>query len=60
MDRILLGALKTVVVLGDTWVVGPSTEGGGEEGDNVGGFEAAAADLEASENVLEGHLVVKG
>ena len=42
------------------WVVGPPDEGGAEEGDNVGGFGAAAAALEASEKVSEGHLVVKG
>ena len=60
MDRFLLGVLKTIDVLGYAWVVVPPAEGGGEEGDNVGGFEDADAALEASEKVLEGHLVVKG
>ena len=41
-------------------VVGPPAKGGGKEGDGVGGFEATAAALEASEKVSEGHLVVKG
>ena len=47
-------------LLGDTWVFGPPAEGGGAEGDDVGGFEAAAATLEASENVSEGQMFVKG
>ena len=42
------------------WVIGPPAEGGGEEGENVGGFEAAAATLEPIEKLSEGHLVVKG
>ena len=55
-----MGILETIDVLGDAWVVGPPAEGGGKEGDDVGGFEAAAAALEASKKVSEGHLVVKG
>ena len=59
-DRLLLGILETIDVLGDAWVVGPPAEGGREEGDDVGGFEAADAALDESEKVSEGHLVVKG
>ena len=59
-DRFLLGVLKMIDVLEEVWVFGPPAEGGGEEGNNVGGFEAAAAALEASEKFSEGHLVVKG
>ena len=44
MDRLLLGILETIDVLGDAWVVSPPAEGGGEEGDDVGGREAAAAE----------------
>ena len=58
-DRCLLGVLETINVLGDAWVVGPPAEGGGEEGYDVGGFEAAAAALEASKKVSEGHLVIE-
>ena len=58
--RFLLGVLETIYVLGDAWVFGPPAEGGREEGDNVGGLEAAAAALEACEKVTERHLVVEG
>ena len=42
------------------WVLVPPAEGGQEEGDNVGGLEAAAAALEAREKFAEGHLVIEG
>ena len=59
-DRLLLRVLKTVDVLGDARVVGPPAERGGEEGDDVGGLEAAAAALEAGKKSAEGNLVIKG
>ena len=58
--QFLLGVLETIYVLGDAWVFGPPAEGGREEGDTVGGLEAAAAALEACEKVTERHLVVEG
>ena len=59
-DRLLLHVLETVDVLGDARVVGPLAKRGREEGDDVGGLEAASAALEAGEKVAEGHLVIKG
>ena len=48
-----MGVLETLDVLRDARVVGPPAERGGEEGDDVGGFKAAAATLEASEKVSD-------
>ena len=52
--------LKAVHVLGDARVVDPPAKHGEQEGENVGGLEAAAAVLEADEEVAEGDLVIKG
>ena len=57
MDQLLLGVLEKIDILWDAWVVVPPVEGGGEEGDDVGGFEAAAAALEANEKFSEGTLL---
>ena len=57
-NRFLLGVLEAVDVLGDTRVVGPPAEHGRQEGDDIGGLEAAAAVLEAVEDVAEGDLVI--
>ena len=59
-DRLLLGVLETIEVLRDARVVGPPSERGREEGDDVGGLEAAAAALESGKKVAERHLVIKG
>ena len=59
-ERLLLRVLEKVDVLGDARVVGPPSERGGEEGDDVGGFKAAAAALESGKKVAERNLVIKG
>ena len=59
-DGILLRVLEAVHVLGDAQVVGPPAEHGRQEGDNIGGLEAAATILEEAEEVTEGELVIKG
>ena len=58
-DGLLLRVLEAVDVLGDTRVISPQAEHGGQEGDDVGGFEAAAAVIEAVKEVAEGELVIK-
>ena len=55
-----MGVLETIDILGDARVVGPSTERGGEDGDDVGGLEAAAAALEVGKTFAEGHIVIEG
>ena len=60
MNRLLFSVLKAVDVLGDARVVGRPDEHGGQEVDNVGGLESAAAVLGAVEDFVEGYLVVKG
>ena len=59
-NGLLLGVFEAVVVLGDARFVGPPAKHDGQEGDNVGGLEAAAAILEAVEEVAEGDLFVEG
>ena len=59
IDGLLLSVLKAVDLLGDAQVVGPPAEHGRQEGDNVGGLEAAADVLEAVEEVAEGDLVLE-
>ena len=41
-------------------VLGPPSEGSREEGDDVCGLEAAAANLEACEEVADRHLFIEG
>ena len=59
-DGLLLRVLKAVHIFWDAQVVGRQAEHIGQEGDNVGGLEAASAVLEAVEEVAEGGLVRKG
>ena len=50
-DRFLLRLLEPVNVFMYSWILGPPAEGRREEGDDVCGLEAAAAALEAREEV---------
>ena len=59
-DGLLLRVLEAVHVLRDARAVGPPTEHGRQEGDDVSGLEADAAVLEVVEEVAEGGLVIKG
>ena len=59
-DGLLLRILEAVHVLGDAQVVGPPAKHGRQEEDDVSALEAAAAVLEASEEVTEENLVIKG
>ena len=51
---------QSIHVFRNARVLGPPAEGGREEGDDVCGLEAAAAALEAREEVAEWHLVIEG
>ena len=59
-NGLIFSVLEEVDVLGNARVIGPPAEHGGQEGDNFCDLEAAAAVLEAVEEVAEGGLVVKG
>ena len=52
--------LEAVHILKDARVVGLKSKHGGQEGDDVCGFEAAAAVLEAVKEVAKRDLVIKG
>ena len=60
VNKLLLGVLEAVDVLGDARVVGPPDDHSGQEKDNFSGLEAAKAVLEAVREVAEGDLVVEG
>ena len=52
--------LEAVKVLGDAGVVGPPAEHGRKKGDDVGGFEDAAAAFEMGKKIAQGHPIVEG
>ena len=59
-DGFSLRLLEPVDVFRNSWILGSPAEGRQEEGDDVCGLEAAAAALEAREEVAERHLIVEG
>ena len=59
-DGFSLRFFEPVDVFTNSRILGPPAEGCREEGDDVCGLKAAAAALEAREEVAERHLIVEG